>query len=141
VLLAYTVSGSVFAQLMLGKYIDGYDVTHLLAALGLKLMLYVAVNAIIVFLCTFTKSHSVAMIAGCVFGLGVTKAGYLSLGLLLSVLKIEFNIASYMPDSVVDQIYLYVTGDIVARAIVVSVVFIIAFVAANYYVVRNRDVK
>lgn len=141
VLAIYAIVGAISAKLMLGQYINGYDMKHLFAALGLRLMLHIAVNAIIVFLCTLTKSHSVAMIAGCIFGLGVTKAAYLSLSMILSVMKINFDIANYMPDGINDRIGLYTDGALATRAIVVSAVFIVAFVAINYCVVRNRDVK
>lgn len=141
VLVIYTVVGSISAMLMLGQYINGYDLKSLFAALGLRLILHVAINAIIVFLCTLTKSHSVAMIAGCIFGLGVTKAAYLSASMLLSVAKINIDIASYMPDGINGQLSIYSIEDLAAKAIIVSAAFIIAFVSANYYVVRNRDVR
>lgn len=141
VLFTYVVAGSVLAELILGQYVTGCDIKHLLGAIGLKLMLHIAINAIIVFLCTLTKSHSVAMIAGCVFGLGVTKAAYLSAGMILSMLKINFDIAGYMPDGICDQLSLYTPVELVQRAIIVSIAFIVGFVAANYYVVRNRDIR
>jgi hypothetical protein len=141
ILLIYAVVGSICAELFLGQYITGYDLQTLLAALGLRLLLYVAINAIIVFICTFTKSHAIAMIAGCIFGLGVTKVAYLSLDMLLSILRIDFNIIYYMPDGINGQLALDTVGDLAQKAIIVSVAFVVAFVAANYYVVRNRDVK
>jgi hypothetical protein len=141
VLAIYTIVGAIFANLFLGNYINGYDMKHLFAALGLRLMLHIAINAIIVFLCTLTKSHSVAMIAGCIFGLGITKAAYVSISMLLGILKIDFDIISYMPDGINGQLSLYTVGDLAQKAIVVSIAFVIAFVVANYYIVRNRDVR
>ena len=114
---------------------------NLFAALGLRLMLHIAINAIIVFLCTLTKSRSVAMMAGCIFGLGVTKAAYLSVSMLHSILKINVDIANYTPDGINGQLSLYTVGELTQKAIIVSIAFVIAFVAANYYVVRNRDVR
>ena len=141
VLAIYTIVGSIFANLFLGNYINGYDMKQLFAALGLRLMLHIAINAIIVFLCTLTKSHSVAMIAGCIFGLGITKAAYVSISMLLGILKIDFDIISYMPDGINGQLSLYTVGDLAQKATVVSIAFVIAFVVANYYIVRNRDVR
>lgn len=141
VLVIYVIVGAISAKLILGQYINGYDIKNLIAALGLRLLLHVAINAIIVFLCTFTKSHSVAMIAGCIFGLGVTKAAYLSVSMILSVVKINFDIANYMPDGINGQLNLYTIEELAPKAIIVSVAFVVAFVAANYYVVRNRDVR
>ena len=141
ILLVYAVVGALSAKLVLGQYITGFDMKHLFEALGLRLMLHLAINAIIIFLCTLTKSHSVAMIAGCIFGLGVTKAAYLSVGLLLGALKINFEIATYMPDGINDQLSLATIGELAPKALIVSVAFIVAFVAANHYVLRNRDVR
>ena len=141
VLAIYTVVGAISAKLIFGQYISGYDMKNLFAALGLRLMLHIAINAIIVFLCTLTKSHSVAMMAGCIFGLGVTKAAYLSVSMLLSILKINVDIANYTPDGINGQLSLYTVGELTQKAIIVSIAFVIAFVAANYYVVRNRDVR
>ena len=141
VLAIYAAVVAIFAKLMLGQYINGYSISNLFAALALRLMLHIAINAVIIFICTLTKSHSVAMIAGCIFGLGVTKAAYLSVGMLLSIAKINFDLAGYMPDGINDQLGIYNAGGIVSKAIIVSVAFIIVFVAANYYVVRKRDVR
>jgi ABC-type transport system involved in multi-copper enzyme maturation permease subunit len=141
VMVIYTIVGSITAELMFGKYITGYDITHLFAALGVKLLLHLAINAIIVFLCTLTKNHSIAMVAGCIFGLGITKVAYLSIDLILSFMKINFSISNYMPDGLIDQLGWQSVGSIAQKAIIVSIAFIVAFVAANYYVVRNRDVR
>jgi hypothetical protein len=46
-----------------------------------------------------------------------------------------------MPDGINSQLSLYTAGELAPKAIIVSVAFIIAFVGANYYVVRNRDVR
>ena len=141
ILAIYTVVSSVFAQLLFGTYINGYDISTLLAAIGLRLMLHLAVNAIIIFICTFTKSHAIAMVAGCIFGIGVTKIAYSTVEMLLSLMKINFPISQYMPDGVNSQLTLDTVGELYIKAILVSLVFIAVFVAANYLVLRKRDVK
>lgn len=141
ILAIYAVVVGVCARLILGKYITGFDVKNLLLALALRLMLHIAINAMIVFVCTLTKSHAIAMITGCIFGLGITKAAYLSASMLLSIVKINVDIANYMPDGINSQINLYTAGGLTQKAIVVSVVFIVGFIASTYYVVRNRDVR
>lgn len=141
ILVVYTIVSSLFAIILFGKYINGYDIGTLLMALGLRLMLHLAINAIIVFICTLTKSHAIAMVAGCIFGLGVTKAAYLVAGMILSAMKINVSIFNYMPDDINSQLTLSTVGELSARAIVVSVAFIAVFLAANYIVMRKRDVK
>ena len=141
VLLIYAAVSAVSAELLFGKYINGYAISTLLLALGLRLMLYLAVNAIIIFLCTLTKSHSIAMVAGCIFGIGVTKFAYLAAGMLLSTLKINFSIIDYMPDGINGQLAMDTAGSLAVKAIVVSLAFIAVFLTSNYFVVRSRDVK
>jgi hypothetical protein len=81
------------------------------------------------------------MIVGCIFGLSITEAAYISASMLLNAVKIHIDIINYMPDGINSQLNLYTAGELTQKAIIVSVAFIIAFVAANYYVVRNRDVR
>jgi hypothetical protein len=81
------------------------------------------------------------MIVGCIFGLGITEAVYVSASMLLNAVKINIDIINYMPDGINSQLSLYTAGELTPKAIIVSVAFIIAFVGANYYVVRNRDVR
>ena len=141
ILAIYVIVGSLLTMVLLGNYVSGYDINSLIAALGLRLMLHLAINAIIIFICTLTKSHSIAMVAGCIFGIGVTKIVYTVAELILGLLKVNFPIGSYMPDGVNSQLAIDTVGEVYIKALVVSVVFIVAFLAANYFVVRKRDVK
>ena len=141
ILVIYAVVSAAFAMILFGKYINGYDIDALLAALGLRLMLHLAMNAIVMFICTFTKSHAIAMVAGCIFGMGVTKVVYTAAEVFLSMLKISFPISGYMPDGINGQLALDTVGELSVKAIAVSVIFIAVFLASNYLIVRRRDVK
>lgn len=141
ILAIYTLVCGIGAVILFGKYISAYDIGDLLAVLALRLMLHLAMNAIVIFICTFTKSHAIAMVAGCIFGLGITKFAYSAVEVLLGVMKIDFSISSYMPDGVNSQLALDRVGELAGRAIVVSIVFMALFTAANYLVLRKRDVK
>ena len=141
ILFIYSAVSSVFAEILFGKYISGYNISGLIGAICLRLLLYVAINAIIIFLCTLTKSHSIAMVAGCIFGIGVTKFAYLAIGVVLGILKINFPISDYMPDGINSQLTIDTVGSLTIKAIAVSIVFIAVFLGANYYVQRKRDVR
>lgn len=141
ILAIYTVVCAAGAVMLFGKYINGYDIGTLLAALGLRLMLHLAVNAIVIFICTFTKNHAIAMVAGCIFGMGITQFAYSAVEVFLTVLKISFPIGGYMPDGINSQLALDTVGALSVKAIVVSVAFMAVFLASNYFVVRSRDVK
>ena len=141
VLVTYAVAVGISAKLILGKYVNGFDIKNLLLALGMRLFLHIAINAIIVFVCTLTKSHAVAMIAGCIFGLGITQAAYISASMLLNAVKINIDIVNYMPDGINSLISIHNFAEYAQKGSIVSAVFVVAFVAATYYVVRNRDVR
>ena len=141
ILAIYSAVLSVLAQLLFGEYINGYDIGALLAALGLRLMLHLAINAIIIFICTLTKSHAVAMVAGCIFGIGVTKIAYSAAEMIFSMMKINFPIGSYMPDGVNSRLALDTVDELYIKAIVVSLAFIVVFLVTNCIVLRKRDVK
>ena len=141
VLVLYAAVSAALAPLLFGKYITGYAIVPLFEVIGLRLMLHVAINAIIVFICTLTKSHAIAMVVGSVFGLGITQIAYLAMSMVLGVAKIKFNIAEYMPDGINAQLSMGSIGSLYIKAILVSVAFIAVFVTANYIVVSKRDVK
>ena len=81
------------------------------------------------------------MVVGSIFGIGITKFAYIIIGLLLSVAKINFDIANFMPDGINNQLALDTVRELAAKGIVVSVLFMVAFVAANYVLIQKRDVK
>ena len=137
----YTIVSVIFAKFVFGQYINGYQIDMLFAGLGLRLLLHLAVNTIIIFLCTLTKSHAIAMVAGCIFGIGITKIAYMAITMILSAVKVEFNIANYMPDGINSQIAVDSISGLYGKAILVSLAFIVVFLGANYYVVSKRDVK
>ena len=141
VLVLYALVSAVFAVSVFGQYLSGYAIGALIKALGLRLMLHLAINAMIVFICMLTKSHAVAMVVGSIFGIGITKFAYLVASLLLSVVHINFNIASYMPDGINGQLSMDTVGELSVKAIAVSLIFMTVFLAANYVLVQKRDVK
>ena len=141
-ILAIYVAVSVpLAFLLFGKYIVGYEIGTLLAALGLRLLLHLAINAIIIFVCTLTKSHAIAMVAGCIFGLGITRFAYMAAEMILGMMKVNFPIGNFMPDGINSQLGLGNVGELCVKAIVVSLTFIVVFLATNYFTLRKRDVK
>lgn len=141
ILVVYTVVAGLFGKLLFSQYITGLTWSSLLATLGLRILLHLALNAIIVFVCTFTKSHAVAMVVGCIFGIGMTKLVYLAAEMLLKAIKIYFDISVYMPDGINLQLEAGNFNTLLVRTIIVSLSFIVVFVTANYFIVKKRDVK
>lgn len=141
ILLVYVIVSALASFLFLGSYIDAYSIAPLFACLALKLLLYFAVNAVIVFLCTLTKSHALAMVTGAILGSGITSLAYLIANSILSMLKIKINISHFMPDGVNGLLNLSSLQEEAGRALAVSAVFIVGFTAAAATLYRKRDVK
>ena len=141
VLVIYTAVAGLLGNLLLSQYITGLAWSSLFATLGLRILLHIALNSIIVFVCMFTKSHAVAMVVGCIFGIGMTKLVYLGASMLLSAIKINFDISKYMPDGINLQLEAGNFNTLIVRAIIVSIAFIAVFVTTNYFVLQKRDVK
>ena len=141
VLLIYTVISIICGMLFFGSYIKTYSIVALIEGLLLRLLLFCAINAIVLFFCTLTKSHSIAMVVGAIFGIGVTGLVYLAASALLGMLKISVNLADFMPDGINGLINVSNLGTIAVKAIVVSVVFIAGFLISAVILFNKRDVK
>lgn len=141
ILSIYTLVNAVMGKVLFANYITGCSVGNMVGALLTRLLLYVAINAIIVFLCILTKSQSLGMVIGAVFGIGVTQIVYMVANGLLGMLKIKINVAHLMPDGVNGLINAADIGSLYGRAIGVSAVVIVVFLTASVLVVRNRDVR
>lgn len=141
VLLIYTVISIICGMLFFGSYIKTYSIVALIEGLLLRLLLFCAINAIVLFFCTLTKSHSIAMVVGAIFGIGVTGLVYFAANALLSMLKISVNLADFMPDGINGLISVSNLGTIAVKAIVVSIVFIAGFLIGAIMLFKRRDVK
>jgi ABC-type transport system involved in multi-copper enzyme maturation permease subunit len=113
----------------------------LIEGLLLRFLLFCAIDAVVLFFCTLTKSHSIAMVIGAIFGIGITKLVYLAIDALLEMIKITLNVAKNMPDGINGLISVSNLGTITVRAIIVAVVFIAAFLIGAVLLFRKRDVK
>ena len=141
VLLIYTLVSSICASVFFGQYINGYSTVALIEGLLIRFLLFCAIDAVVLFFCTLTKSHSIAMVVGAIFGIGVTSLVYLAGSALLSMMKINIEIAKFMPDGINGLINVSSLGTIAVRAIIVSIIFIAGFLTAAVMLFKNRDVK
>ena len=116
----------------------GNNAVNRMVEAGIKGVEFIAVNTDKQAL---TKSHAIAMVAGCIFGIGVTKFAYAAIDVILGTIGINFPISRCMPDGIDSQLSVEAASGLTVNAIVVSVVFIAAFLTANYFVQRKRDVR
>jgi hypothetical protein len=142
VLLVYLAVCAPLTSLLFSSYItNGLAIGELIGAFALRLLLFIAVNAVIVFLCTLTKSHAAAMVTGAIFGIGVTAIVYFAITSVLGMLKIKFDVANLMPDGVNGMLNCSNLVEILPKALIVSLVFIVGFVTGTYLLTEKRDVR
>ena len=141
ILLIYTVICALCSAMFFSKYINAYSTVALIEGLLLRFLLFCAIDAIVVFFCTLTKSHSIAMVVGAIFGIGVTSIVYLAANGLLGMLKININLADFMPDGINGLMSVSNLGTIAVKAVVVSIVFIAGFLTSAIILFKKRDVK
>ena len=141
VLAIYTVVSSACALIFFGKYINACSIGALIFGLILRFLLFCAVDAALLFFCTLTKSHAIAMVIGAIFGTGATGIVYSTASVFLSILKINVNISMLMPDGINGLINPSSVGEIAVRAILVSAIFILGFTFSAAMVIKKRDVK
>lgn len=141
VILIYTAISSICAVAFFSSYINSYSIGILIEGLLLRFMLFCAINAIVLFFCTFTKSHAVAMVIGSIFGTGVTGLVYLGVSSLLGMIKISVDVAKFMPDGINGLIEVANIGTVAIRAIIVSIIFIVGFLIGAILLFKKRDVK
>lgn len=141
VLLIYTAVSSICAVLFFASYISGYSILALVEGLLLRFLLFCAINAIVLFFCTLTKSHSIAMVVGAIFGIGVNRLVYFAASMLLSMVNITFDIEKMMPDGINGLISVSSVGTIAVRVIIVSMIFIVGFLISAVMLFKKRDVQ
>ena len=141
VIVIYTIVCSICAGIFFGSYINAYSIGSLFAGLVMRFFLFCAINAVLLFFCTLTKSHAIAMVIGAIFGIGVTSLVYMLTNMLLNMINIEVDVAKLMPDGINGLINVSSLGDIVVRAIIVTVVFISVFLTGAVMLFKKRDVR
>ena len=142
VLLVYLAVCAPLTSVLFSSYItNGYAIGELIGAFALRFLLFIAVNAVIVFLCTLTKSHAAAMVTGAILGIGVTTIVYFAISSVLGMLKIKFDVANLMPDGVNGMLNCGNLVEILPKALIVSAVFIGGFVTGTYLLMEKRDVR
>jgi ABC-2 type transport system permease protein len=141
VLIIYAIISSLCAVIFFSPYIKTYSLIALIEGLLLRFLLFCAISAVVIFLCTLTKSHSFAMVIGAIFGIGITSLVYIAISSLLGMIKINVNVANFMPDGINGLISVSNLGTIAVKAIVVSIVFIAGFLIGAVMLFKKRDVK
>ena len=75
------------------------------------------------------------------FGIGVTSLVYMAITALLGTIKINIDVAKFMPDGINGLITVSGLSTIAVRAIIISIVFIAGFLIGAVLLFKKRDVK
>lgn len=142
VLVAYAAGATLGGFLFLNSAMNFDGVNSFLALYGTKYLIYLAVNAIILFLCALTKSKSVSIAFAVMFGTGATIFVYNIISTFIGILfKIDLPISSYVPDGLIFGLSMASPYAELIKAIVVSVVYIAVFMTLSVVITRKRDTR
>lgn len=143
VLAIYTIIALLLAPALFNECITGWNIPVLIGGLLLRLVIFFAINSLIVFLCLTFKSQSFSMVCGAILGIGALQLVYLAIGALVNVVKegLNFEPGKYMPDGINGMISIAQIDNIWVQGLIVSILFIVGFSSAAIYIVSKRDVK
>ena len=108
----------------------------------LKWLLSLALCAILMFFAVGIRNKTLSGILAVIFSTSVLSLLYLGINVgVMNLLKVEhFDIGGFMPDALMDSVSA-VSNTNVINAVVVSAVFIAAFVGLTYTTFKKRDIK
>ena len=121
---------------------DNGQVPAAIITVVLKWMLCMAISAILIFLTTGVRNKTLATVVGVIIGSGSLGLAYMGLSMAVNnVLKTEdFDVADYMPDTLMSNVNV-IANTAVVNAIVVSIVCTAIFLGLTVKVFNSRDVK
>ena len=110
--------------------------------IGVKYLLFLSIVAIIIFLCTLTKSSSLAIAFGVIFGTGMTTIVYTAVSFFLeTVTKHSIQVASFTPDGFAFKLSILSQPEVLAKGCVLSVIYIAVFLILSAVVMNKRDTR
>ncbi|MBQ2358661.1 MAG: hypothetical protein II395_07965, partial [Ruminococcus sp.] len=108
----------------------------------LKWLLSMAIAAILLFVTNGVKNKVLATVIGVILGTGTMSLAYMGLNTAISNIfhTQSFDLDMYMPDALFNSVNVGANVAVI-NAIVVSLVFIVLFMALTVKVFKSRDVK
>lgn len=138
-ILSTLLSGEIFWH---GRIVAG-SFSDLLACLGTQYLLNMGFCALILLLCTLTRSSAFGMTAGILMVLGVLFSVYalISRGISSILPGKDFNLSLYMLEGNIQMAGIGAPAGTMLRAVAVGLVFLIVSAAAAMTVMQKRDVR
>ena len=142
VMLAYSLGAVIAGLLFFHRTLNMSMMGAFFAAMFVKYLLYLSVGTIILFLCTLTKSKTLAIAIGVIFGTGITGIAYSTCNMILQfVLKIDVSIHSFVPDGLISSIGLDSDPSTLIHGAVVAICYIVLFLIFSSSLVNKRDTR
>lgn len=136
--LAASLAGLIFVP-----HISGGNIPMLMEVLLTKFLLYIAVDTIILFVCTTSKNKAFSIGVSVVSGLGVTEALYGTVNLFFSRIfgGIGISIAKFFPDGINKQVSLASNTSTIIQALAVAVIYIVVFSYLSNLAMKKLDIR
>ena len=132
---------NVLGSLIAGVLVNEGNVFLAILTLLIKWLLSMAVSSILLFFTVGIRNKSLGIITAVVFGANVFSLMYMGLGMAVeNIFHVSVNIGDFMPDSLMGAVSVG-NNELVVNGLVVSAVFIAAFLILTYIVFKKRDVK
>ena len=122
------------------KVVFGFQPKYLIIWLAI-FVLYMGISGLLILICTWGRSSAIGIGVAMIIGCGMTALIYNLINWLLVKIGITtFDISTYMPDVIMQNMSLQTpTGDIV-RAFIVGGVFTVATLYASMVLQNRRDI-
>lgn len=154
IVLTCVIASGIGGMIFFGKIITSFNFGNFAVLILLRILMYLAINAIIVFFSLLTRSKSASMIIGVLFGVGASKLAYTGATTVIQMIVSKVfrndsitvpNLDGLIPDGVESMLNLEflntMNPDVIIRALIVGVVYIAVFTTLSFCVVRKRDLK
>ncbi len=134
--LAITAGAAINGMLVFDKDIPGGIATMLI-----KWLLSIALCSILLFFAVGIRSKSLTIVFGVIFAVSALSLLYMGInaGIAALIKGSTFDLASYMPDALLDSVNV-VNGDLVPNALIVGVVYTVVFTSLTYTTFKKRDI-
>lgn len=142
VILCYMAGSSIAALVFFGGALNFTSAASFFTVILVKFLIFLSVNAIILFLCTLTKSKSLAVAVGVVFGSGATMIIYFVASLVITAItSIDITLSKFTPDGLIFGLGMNSEPAALIKALVVALIYAVVFLGLSTLVMKKRDTK
>lgn len=119
------------------------SVVAILKVFGTQYLLHLGLSALIMFFCILTHSTAFGITAGILISSNIAAPIYVSINKFIADFKPNWNldISEYMLDGNITRIAIDTTADVMFRASIVGIAFVVVFTMLAMITIKKRDVR